>query len=211
MKAEKDGKNPHFRSDYMTLDGILNKVKPILAEVNIGVMQTIETSDRDVTCTTILLHDSGQVITGTATVHADKDTPQGFGSAIPYARRYGIASLLGIADCEDDDGNKAEEAAKKVSKSTPKKAVVAEPKPAPAPVSKVETKETVKETKSLLTDKQQEQILNAFDVNLKINVNELETIAGPVETWTTDTRKSLLKSYNDLTSKVITKEKFLEQ
>ena len=107
MKAEKDGKNPHFRSDYMTLDGILNSVKPILAEVNIGVMQTIETNDRDVTCTTILLHDSGQVMTGTATVHADKDTPQGFGSAITYARRYGIASLLGIADCEDDDGNKA--------------------------------------------------------------------------------------------------------
>ena len=26
MQAEKDGKNPHFRSDYMTLDGILNTV-----------------------------------------------------------------------------------------------------------------------------------------------------------------------------------------
>ena len=45
----------------------------------------------------MLLHDSGQVMAGCATVHADKDTPQGFGSAITYARRYGIATLLGIA------------------------------------------------------------------------------------------------------------------
>ena len=201
MKAEKDGKNPHFRSDYMTLDGILNSVKPILAEVNIGVMQTIETNDRDVTCTTILLHDSGRVMTGTATVHADKDTPQGFGSAITYARRYGIASLLGIADCEDDDGNKAEEATKKAKKAQPKKAAVATKEP-----------EVVQpESKQVLSKQQVEQILNAFDTNFHIDVNQLEQKVGPVDSWTSDTRKNLLSSYNKLVNKSISIENFLAE
>ena len=153
MKVEKDGKNPHFRSDYMTLDGILNKVKPVLAEVNIGVMQSIETKERDVTCTTMLLHESGQVMTGSATVHADKDTPQGFGSAITYARRYGIASLLGIADCEDDDGNGAEATTKKKVVSKPA------PKPAPAPVEKAAP--APKAEVNLLTETQINQIESA--------------------------------------------------
>ena len=56
MVASKDGKNPHFRSDYMTLDGILNTVKPLLKEVDVGVLQSIETEDRTVKCNTHLLH-----------------------------------------------------------------------------------------------------------------------------------------------------------
>ena len=198
MKAEKDGTNPHFRSDYMKLDGILNKVKPILTEVDIGVLQSIETNDRDVTCTTMLLHDSGQVMAGCATVHADKDTPQGFGSAITYARRYGIATLLGIADCEDDDGNGADATSKKkvVSKPAPKPA----PKIAPQPEKVVITK---------LTKIQIEQILNAFDTNIGVNVNDLEGKFGPVDDWDTNTRKELLDCYDKLVNKKISKENFL--
>lgn len=204
MQAEKDGKNPHFRSAYMTLDGILNKVKPILSSVDVGVMQSIDTNERDVTCTTSLLHVSGQVITGTATVHADKDTPQGFGSAITYARRYGIATLLGIADCEDDDGNGAEAASKKVVD-----------KPAPAPVEKaapVATKEpqvTIKSTDGKLSKQQVEQILSAFSDNLSIEEYSLEKLYGSSTNWTTATRKELLNKYNQLTSGTISVENFL--
>ena len=195
MQATKDGKNPHFRSDYMTLDGIINTVKPILAEVDIGVIQSITTADRDVTCTTVLLHTSGQSIVGTATVHADKDTPQGFGSAITYARRYGIAALLGIADCEDDDGNAAEAASKK-KVSTPK------PKP------KVEPKPNVSSKK--LDESQVQQILDAFSKNMSIDESMLEKHYGPTSSWTDTDRKVLLKKYNSLVNKTLSIENFLD-
>lgn len=199
MQAEKDGKNPHFRSAYMTLDGILNKVKPILSSVDIGVMQSIDTNERDVTCTTSLLHVSGQVITGTATVHADKDTPQGFGSAITYARRYGIATLLGIADCEDDDGNGAEVASKKV---------VSKPAPTPKPAPEASPVKP-KEVSDKLTDTQIKQISTAFSDNLSIEDYSLEKLYGPSNDWTTATRKELLNKYNQLTSGTISVENFL--
>ena len=199
MQAEKDGKNPHFRSAYMTLDGILNKVKPILSSVDIGVMQSIDTNERDVTCTTSLLHVSGQVITGTATVHADKDTPQGFGSAITYARRYGIATLLGIADCEDDDGNGAEVASKKV---------VSKPAPTPKPAPEASPVKP-KEVSDKLTDTQIKQISTAFSDNLSIEDYSLEKLYGPSNDWTTATRKELLNKYNQLTSGTISIENFL--
>lgn len=199
MQAEKDGKNPHFRSAYMTLDGILNKVKPILSSVDIGVMQSINTNERDVTCTTSLLHVSGQVITGTATVHADKDTPQGFGSAITYARRYGIATLLGIADCEDDDGNGAEVASKKV---------VSKPAPTPKPAPEASPVKP-KEVSDKLTDTQIKQISTAFSDNLSIEDYSLEKLYGPSNDWTTATRKELLNKYNQLTSGTISVENFL--
>nr|BAR33765.1 ERF family protein [uncultured Mediterranean phage uvMED] len=199
MQAEKDGKNPHFRSAYMTLDGILNKVKPILSSVDIGVMQSIDTNERDVTCTTSLLHVSGQVITGTATVHADKDTPQGFGSAITYARRYGIATLLGIADCEDDDGNGAEAVSKKV---------VSKPAPTPKPAPEASPVKP-KEVNDKLTDTQIKQISTAFSDNLSIEDYSLEKLYGPSNGWTTATRKELLNKYNQLTSGTISIENFL--
>jgi|TARA_R100000482_G_scaffold92851_1_gene38473 hypothetical protein len=206
MASKKDGKNPHFRSEYMTLDGILNDVKPILSEVDIGIMQTIETKERDVTCTTMLLHASGQVMTGQATVHADKDTPQGFGSAITYARRYGLATLLGIADCEDDDGNGAEATSKKKVVSKPA------PKPAPAPVQKAAPVENPPQPKQadLLTETQVKQIESAFSDNLEIELFQLEKMYGNPESWTTDTRKELLQKYNQMTSKELSVENFLD-
>ena len=146
----------------------------------------------------MLLHDSGQVMAGCATVHADKDTPQGFSSAITYARRYGIATLLGIADCEDDDGNGAE--------ATSKKKVVSKPAPTPAPKT-APPPEKVVITK--LTKIQIEQILNAFDTNIGVNVNDLESKFGPVDDWDTNTRIELLDCYDKLVNKKISKENFL--
>jgi len=51
------------------------------------------------------LHESGEQMSG-GVIHvtADKQTPQGYGSALTYARRYSIMAATGIAP-EDDDGN----------------------------------------------------------------------------------------------------------
>jgi hypothetical protein len=59
-----------------------------------------------VTVTTILAHSSGEFISEALTMTAAQNTPQGVGSTITYGRRYGLASMVGIAP-EDDDGNAA--------------------------------------------------------------------------------------------------------
>jgi hypothetical protein len=55
------------------------------------------------------MHESGEFIQGSMPIHAKKEKdPQAYGSAITYARRYSLASVLGLAvGDEDDDGNAA--------------------------------------------------------------------------------------------------------
>jgi rhodanese-related sulfurtransferase len=60
-----------------------------------------------VTVETVLLHESGESIRcGKLHVPAPKQDPQGYGSALSYARRYSLMAACGIAP-EDDDGNHA--------------------------------------------------------------------------------------------------------
>jgi hypothetical protein len=63
----------------------------------------------DGSLTTVLMHESGEFIHGSMPIHAKKEKdPQAYGSAITYARRYSLASVLGLAvGDEDDDGNAA--------------------------------------------------------------------------------------------------------
>jgi len=56
---------------------------------------------------TVLIHESGEILEcGTLHVPASKQDPQGYGSALTYARRYSLMAACGIAP-EDDDGNSA--------------------------------------------------------------------------------------------------------
>ncbi len=50
------------------------------------------------------MHTSGEWISQKLLMSCSKKEPQAFGSAITYARRYALQSILGIP-CEDDDGN----------------------------------------------------------------------------------------------------------
>ena len=195
MQAEKDGKNPHFRSDYMTLDGILNTVKPILKNVGIVILQSIDDDSGLIRCTTRLIHTSGEYVECDSIVHADKMTPQGYGSAITYARRYSITTALGIA-AADDDGNAAEVA------SAPKKPV-SKPKPKPA-TAKVEPKKN----NGVLSEDVADKIIAAFDP-LGVEIWDLEKIAGPHQKWTEETRVELLAKFNSLKSGTITVEDLL--
>jgi hypothetical protein len=53
------------------------------------------------------MHESGETIRGGKLhVPASKQDPQGYGSALTYARRYSVMAACGIA-AEDDDGNAA--------------------------------------------------------------------------------------------------------
>ena len=54
------------------------------------------------------MHTSGQWIEATVELFLSQETPQGQGSALTYARRYGFCGVLNIAADEDDDAGLAE-------------------------------------------------------------------------------------------------------
>ena len=106
--AKKDKENPHFRSQYATLQSIWDAAREVLAPNGLSVIQTFEKTDgRLMDIRTTLLHKSGQWIAGVLSLAPQQANPQGIGSAITYGRRYALAAILGIVADEDDDGNQA--------------------------------------------------------------------------------------------------------
>lgn len=106
--ATKDGENPHFKSQYATLQSVWNAARAALTPNGLSVCQTFsETDGSSMAITTTLMHTSGQWISGTLTIRPTKADPQGIGSAVSYGRRYSLASIVGIVADEDDDGNAA--------------------------------------------------------------------------------------------------------
>ena len=113
-KVVKDADNPFFNSKYADLASIVQTVAPALATCGLAVTQLTEadaTNSGHVNLTTMLLHTSGQYIGSTVSMQPTKQDPQAYGSAITYARRYALCSILGLAPDEDDDGNAASSAA----------------------------------------------------------------------------------------------------
>jgi hypothetical protein len=105
--ALKDSENPHLRSKYADLASAWEACRGPLTKNGLCVVQTPSRSEiGTVMVETLLIHTSGEWIKASLGLKAVQDTPQGAGSAITYARRYSLMSMVGIAP-EDDDGNEA--------------------------------------------------------------------------------------------------------
>lgn len=105
--ALKTNTNPAFRSKYADLSACIEAVVDALNDNGIAMLQQTRQDDTGVTVETMFLHESGEQITsGPLHVPASKQDPQGYGSALTYARRYSLMAACGIAP-EDDDGNAA--------------------------------------------------------------------------------------------------------
>ena len=103
-----DAQNPFFKSSYITLDGILETVRPILSKHNLCVLQEATGDGEYIFVKTKLAHISGEILeTDILKMRPQKNDPQSMGSCITYAKRYQLAALLGICESVDDDGNKA--------------------------------------------------------------------------------------------------------
>lgn len=104
--ASKDRTNPHFKSQYADLTAVWEACREALAKNEIAVIQAPRYEDNRLVLHTTLAHSSGEQISGTFPVTPVQNTPQGLGSALTYARRYSLASMVGVApEGEDDDGN----------------------------------------------------------------------------------------------------------
>lgn len=105
--AVKDSKNPFFRSSYADLNSIREASHPSLNDAGITVLQPIVQKDGKSFVRTLLLHESGEYLgSDTEVVTAKQNDPQAYGSAISYARRYGLQAFISLG-AEDDDGEKA--------------------------------------------------------------------------------------------------------
>lgn len=105
--ALKSATNPHFRSRYADLSACVEAVIDALNDAGIALLQPCHECASGVLVETLFIHESGETFSaGKLHVPAAKQDPQGYGSALTYARRYSLMAACGIAP-EDDDGNAA--------------------------------------------------------------------------------------------------------
>lgn len=100
--AKKDSKNPFFKSSYADLESVWEACRELLSKNELSVAQTMSVVDGKNALTTILMHSSGESISGTQLINSKADDPQANGSAITYARRYGLAAIVGVIQVDDD-------------------------------------------------------------------------------------------------------------
>lgn len=135
--ALKTSTNPHFRSRYADLSACVEAVIDSLNESGIALMQMTHECQDGVTVETVFVHDSGEMLSaGKLHVPAAKHDPQGYGSALTYARRYSLMAACGIAP-EDDDGNAATKVITPrgvINSAPPEKPKQEEPKPQVKPI-----------------------------------------------------------------------------
>jgi hypothetical protein len=105
--AAKGAVNPHLRNKYADLASVWDACRASLSANGLCVLQTTRIEGKDgILLETTLAHASGEWVSSDLYMPVTKNDPQGFGSAITYARRYALAALVGVAP-EDDDGNEA--------------------------------------------------------------------------------------------------------
>ena len=120
-----DATNPHFRSKYTSLVGLIDSLRAPLAAQGIIVLQPVSSPVAGrVRVTTTLLHSSGEWMSSTADLPSGA-TAQSFGAAVAYLRRYALQSMLGVSgDADADDDGEAERAkAEKPAKSAVKRSL----------------------------------------------------------------------------------------
>ena len=114
----KDATNPHFRSKYASLSSCVDACKEAFHKHNFALLQSNGHDEYGQYVKTELLHTTGASWGSVVYLVLSKQDMQGLGSAITYARRYGLLGMVGLAP-EDDDGNAASAPAKPQPKPAP--------------------------------------------------------------------------------------------
>ncbi len=131
--VEFDKTNPHFKNKYASLTAIVKTASPILYRNGLGFSQII---DKDGFVETIVFHKSGHKISSFYKINFNAK-PQEIGSALTYARRYGLSAALGIVSEEDDDGNNTNDSQNPIVEKLKKEIETLKAKPAEKPKEKL--------------------------------------------------------------------------
>jgi hypothetical protein len=104
--ATKGSVNPAFKSKYADINALRDAIREPLATNDLSILQFPRTSDNRVEVETMILHKSGEFMSEVLSMPVGKPDAHGIGSALTYARRYGMSAILNLA-ADDDDGNAA--------------------------------------------------------------------------------------------------------
>jgi hypothetical protein len=107
--ASKDSENPHFKNKYADLASVWDACREPLARNGLAVVQRPVRDESGMVLVTTLMHISGQWVSSEIPLPGASNQARGlqeFGSALTYARRYGLAAMVGVAP-DDDDGEAA--------------------------------------------------------------------------------------------------------
>jgi hypothetical protein len=106
VKVQESKGGGSYSYQYADLADVLTVVRPVLAAEGLAVyQQTTYESERRLLLTTTLEHVSGASLVSTIVLTASPDSPQAFGGALTYLRRYELVTLLGIQADEDADAH----------------------------------------------------------------------------------------------------------
>jgi hypothetical protein len=100
--AKKGSDNPFFKSKYSDLSEVMEAISEPFADNGLCFVQGAEFEDGRVAVTTRIMHTSGQWIEAVTALPPTKNDAQGYGSAISYAKRYGLQALAGVPSVDDD-------------------------------------------------------------------------------------------------------------
>lgn len=116
--APKNAQNPFLKNKYADLQACISTLQEVLPKNGLAYSQMIVPSEPgSISVDTLLMHSSGQWLKGRCTLpcqattnrdgKASMNAAQAAGSAITYARRYGLSAIVGLVADDDDDGNAA--------------------------------------------------------------------------------------------------------
>jgi hypothetical protein len=109
LSLDKEAKIPSrtgsgFSYKYTSLANLIATIKKPLSDNGLSILNFPSAKGNEVKVTTLLLHKSGQFISGDFTMTSKTSDPKDVGSVISYARRYAETAILNLAGEEDFDG-----------------------------------------------------------------------------------------------------------
>jgi len=103
--AEKASDNPHLGKKYASLASVWDACREPLTKNGLSVAQYVVPSEPgSLRLVTLLMHKSGQYLSGMEEMPVLKNDPQTYGAAVTYARRFGLAAMVGVCPDDDTDG-----------------------------------------------------------------------------------------------------------
>ena len=104
--AFEDKRNPHYKNKYASLESVIKTVRTA-SQFGLTFTQEMDFEGDISFVRTVMMHSSGAIrVSRTKIVSKDPNDPQKMGSAISYAKRYGLQSIFGLPS-DDDDGEVA--------------------------------------------------------------------------------------------------------
>jgi len=107
-QVERTSKNEFLSYKYANINNIIDTIKPVLYELGMGYVQTVQYVDGiDLLNTRIYLVDyPEEFIESNIRLIMAKEDSQSLGSSITYNRRYALWSMFSL-EVHDDDGERA--------------------------------------------------------------------------------------------------------